>query len=67
MTSTQKNEIFKKFQIFRLDLAVTDGRHLVKTPLTFSVLDVQNSPPRFEGSLTGIVAEDAPIGAEVLR
>ncbi len=46
---------------------MTDGRHLVKTPLTFSVLDVQNSPPRFEGSLTGIVAEDAPIGAEVLR
>ena len=33
----------------------------------FSVMDVQNSPPVFKGSLTGIVNEDDPIGTTVVR
>jgi hypothetical protein len=30
------------------------------------VQDVQNSPPVFEGSLTGVVREDADIGTSVM-
>ena len=34
--------------------------------LTFTVNDVQNRPPVFSGSLTGIVSEDDPVGTRVL-
>ena len=37
------------------------------TELTFTVNDVQNRPPVFSGSLTGIVSEDAPVGTRVLK
>ncbi len=58
---------YRQRQLFQVPIAVHDGVHTVREQLTFSVTDVQNSPPVFEGSLTGIVAEDAAIGAEVLR
>ncbi|RXG60027.1 Protocadherin-16 [Armadillidium vulgare] len=37
-----------------------------KTPLTIHVKDVQNTPPIFHGSKTGIISEDAPIGSLVM-
>ena len=59
---------FQERQIYRLPLAVFDGKkeHTVYDEITFNVMDVQNSPPVFSGSFTGIVNEDDPIGTTVL-
>ena len=45
---------------------VNDGRYNVTSEMVFSVLDVQNTPPMFMGSLTGIVSEDDLVGSKVL-
>jgi hypothetical protein len=47
---------------------VFDGKkeHTVYEDITFNVMDVQDSPPVFTGSFTGIVNEDDPIGTTVL-
>ena len=34
--------------------------------IVFTVIDVQNTPPLFMGSQTGIVSEDDPVGTRVL-
>ncbi|KAB7497169.1 Cadherin-87A [Armadillidium nasatum] len=52
--------------LFNLSLVATDGENMVKTPLTIHVKDVQNTPPIFHGSKTGIISEDAPIGSLVM-
>ena len=44
-----------------------DGRFNDTTDLVFNVLDVQNSPPVFQGSLTGIVSEDDPVGSIIMN
>lgn len=38
----------------------------MSAPLRVNVEDVQNTPPKFQGSTTGIVSEDAPIGSLVM-
>lgn len=43
-----------------------DGVHRSTIPCEIRVLDVQNSPPVFQGPLTATVQEDAPIGTDVL-
>jgi len=43
-----------------------DGQHNSSTGVQINVQDVQNSPPVFEGSLSGIVKEDADIGTQVM-
>lgn len=43
-----------------------DGEHNSSTGVQINVQDVQNSPPVFEGSLSGIVKEDADIGTQVM-
>lgn len=53
-------------QLYRLPIVVKDGRFEVESEIVFSVLDVQNTPPMFMGSLTGIVSEDDPVGTNVL-
>jgi hypothetical protein len=45
---------------------VKDGNYEVMSEIVFSVVDVQNTPPVFMGSLTGIVSEDDPVGAKIL-
>jgi hypothetical protein len=46
---------------------VFDGEHIVKTNIVFTVNDVQNTPPQFMGSMTGIVNEDDPVGTPVMQ
>ncbi len=50
----------------RLPLAVNDGNFTVEGELVFSINDVQNMPPVFSGSMTGVVNEDDPVGTVVL-
>ena len=47
-------------------ILVKDGRYEVLSSIVFSILDVQNTPPVFMGSLTGILSEDDPVGTRVL-
>lgn len=58
---------YKERQIFRMPIAVYDGKFAVNSEILFTVIDVQNTPPVFSGSLTGIVNEDDPIGTRVLQ
>ncbi|XP_021925581.1 cadherin-87A isoform X2 [Zootermopsis nevadensis] len=51
---------------YQLLLSATDGEHNSSTGVQIKVQDVQNSPPVFEGSLTGVVREDADIGTPVM-
>ena len=45
---------------------VKDGVHEITSEIVFSVIDVQNTPPIFMGSQTGIISEDDPVGTNVL-
>ena len=58
---------YRERQIFQIPIAVFDGVYTVESDITFTINDVQNSPPVFMGSLTGIVNEDDPIGTPVLK
>ncbi|PNF35261.1 hypothetical protein B7P43_G04794, partial [Cryptotermes secundus] len=51
---------------YQLLLSASDGKHNSSTGVQIKVQDVQNSPPVFEGSLTGVVREDADIGTSVM-
>ena len=42
-------------QLYRLPLVVKDGVHEITSEIVFSVIDVQNTPPIFMGSQTGII------------
>ena len=57
---------FRLRQLYRLPIVVNDGRYNVTSEIIFSVIDVQNTPPMFMGSLTGIVSEDDPVGSKIL-
>ena len=57
---------YRRRQIYRLPLQVNDGNFSVNGELFFSVNDVQNMPPVFTGSMTGVVNEDDAVGTEVL-
>lgn len=43
-----------------------DGKNTNSTGVEIKVADVQNSPPEFLDSLTGVVKEDDPIGTLVM-
>jgi hypothetical protein len=58
---------YRERQIYQIPIAVYDGVHTVESDITFTINDVQNSPPVFTGSLTGIVNEDDAIGTPVLK
>ena len=58
--------IFRLKQLYRLPIVVKDGRYEITSEVVFNILDVQNTPPIFMGSLTGIVSEDDPVGTQVL-
>ncbi|GFG39325.1 hypothetical protein Cfor_05830, partial [Coptotermes formosanus] len=51
---------------YQLQLSASDGEHNSSTGVQINVQDVQNSPPVFEGSLSGVVMEDADIGTQVM-
>lgn len=46
-------------------LLASDGMLNTTVPVTVAIEDVQNTPPVFIGSLTGIVQEDAPIVSQL--
>ena len=58
--------ISRQKQLYRLPLVVKDGVHEITSEIVFSVIDVQNTPPIFMGSQTGIISEDDPVGTNVL-
>lgn len=43
-----------------------DGQFVTKTGLEVRVVDIQNTPPVFQGSLAAVVDEDSPIGTLVM-
>lgn len=53
-------------QLYQLLLVATDGTHNATTSLEVKVVDVQDTPPVFQGSLTGVIKEDDPIGTLVM-
>ncbi|KAG7153827.1 Cadherin-87A-like [Homarus americanus] len=52
--------------LYQFKLVATDGGQMSSVGVVVRVRDVQNSPPLFSGSLTGIVTEDDPIGSLVM-
>ena len=58
---------YRERQIYNIQLGVFDGQFNDTTDLIFTVMDVQNSPPVFEGSLTGVVSENDTVGGVILK
>ena len=57
---------YRERQIYQIPLVVFDGIFNDTTDMVFTVLDVQNSPPVFEGSQTGVVNEDDAVGTVIM-
>ena len=57
---------YRERQIYQIPLVVFDGVFNDTTDMVFTVLDVQNTPPVFEGSMTGIVNEDDVVGTVIM-
>lgn len=57
---------YRERQIYNIRLGVFDGRFNDTTDLIFTVMDVQNSAPVFEGSLTGVVNENDAVGTVIM-
>ncbi|KAG6448204.1 hypothetical protein O3G_MSEX005352 [Manduca sexta] len=53
-------------QFYQFQLYATDGTQNSTAHVEIKVVDVQNSPPVFSGTLTGALAEDAPVGTLVM-
>lgn len=57
---------YNENMVFTLPLFTTDGLFNATTSIEVRIIDVQNSPPVFQGSLATIISEDNPIGTLVL-
>lgn len=57
---------YNENMIFNIPLFTTDGQFNATSSMAIRVVDVQNSPPVFQGSLATIISEDSPIGTLVL-
>lgn len=57
---------YNENQIFNVPLLATDGLLNTTSNIEVRVVDVQNTPPVFQGSLATIINEDSPIGTLVL-
>lgn len=57
---------YNENMIFTVPLFTTDGLFNATASIEVRVVDVQNSPPVFQGSLATIISEDSPIGTLVL-
>ncbi|XP_071455526.1 cadherin-87A [Hetaerina americana] len=53
-------------QFYQLNLVASDGTQEGRAAAEVRVEDVQNRPPVFVGSLTGVVKEDDPVGTLVM-
>lgn len=52
--------------IYQITLMAMDGLHNTSATMEIHVVDVQNSPPVFQGSMASIINEDSPIGSLVM-
>ncbi|XP_014205128.1 cadherin-87A [Copidosoma floridanum] len=57
---------YKERPFYQLLLQASDGTNTNTTGVEIKVADIQNSPPEFLDSLTGVVKEDDPIGTLVM-
>ncbi|CAB3226941.1 unnamed protein product [Arctia plantaginis] len=57
---------YNERQFYQYQLYANDGSLNSTTHIEIKVIDVQNSPPVFSGSLSGALAEDAPVGTLAL-
>nr|OXU29140.1 hypothetical protein TSAR_006401 [Trichomalopsis sarcophagae] len=57
---------YKERPFYQLLLQASDGSNSNSTGVEIKVTDIQNSPPEFLDSLTGVVKEDDPIGTLVM-
>lgn len=57
---------YKERPFYQLLLMASDGLNNKTTGVEIKVADIQNSPPEFLDSLTGVVREDDPIGTLVM-
>ncbi|CAG5033926.1 unnamed protein product [Parnassius apollo] len=57
---------YNENQFYQFQLYATDGTLNSTAHVEVKVVDVQNSPPVFSGSLSGALSEDAPVGTVVL-
>ncbi|XP_045514372.1 cadherin-87A [Pieris brassicae] len=57
---------YNEKQFYQFQLQATDGTLNSSAPVEIKVVDVQNSPPVFSGSLSGSLSEDAPVGSVAL-
>ncbi|XP_029049380.1 cadherin-87A [Osmia bicornis bicornis] len=57
---------YRERPFYQLLLRASDGLNNETTGVEIKVADIQNSPPEFLDSLTGVVREDAPIGTLVM-
>jgi hypothetical protein len=57
---------YNENMIFQILLSASDGFHNATTSLEIHVLDVQNTPPIFQGTLAAVINEDSPIGTLVM-
>ncbi|XP_072929429.1 cadherin-87A [Epargyreus clarus] len=62
----KKNLDYNEKQFYQFQLYATDGTQNSTAHVEVKVVDVQNSPPVFSGSLSGALAEDAPVGSLAL-
>lgn len=62
----QRKLDYNENMIFNIPLFTTDGLFNTTTSVEVRIVDVQNSPPVFQGSLATIISEDSPIGTLVL-
>ncbi|KAL4711580.1 hypothetical protein ACJJTC_003597 [Scirpophaga incertulas] len=63
----KKNLNYNEKQFYQFQLYATDGTLRSLAHVEVKVVDVQNSPPAFSGSLTAALSEDAPVGTLVLK
>ncbi|XP_076290426.1 cadherin 87A isoform X1 [Lasioglossum baleicum] len=57
---------YRERPFYQLVLRASDGLNNETTGVEIKVADIQNSPPEFLDSLTGVVREDDPIGTLVM-
>ncbi|XP_015514773.1 cadherin-87A isoform X1 [Neodiprion pinetum] len=57
---------YRERPFYQLLLMASDGTNNSTTGVEIKVADIQNSPPEFLDSLTGVVQEDDPIGTLVM-